>query len=44
MLASCLNNLLNKRSDLEGIFSYGKAVLVLSLGLSADGATGCRPG
>lgn len=25
MLASCLNNLLNKRSDLEGIFSYGKA-------------------
>lgn len=24
MLASCLNNLLRKRSDLEGIFSYGK--------------------
>lgn len=43
MLASCLNNLLNKRSDLE-VFSYGKAGLVLSLGLSADGATGCRPG
>ncbi|KRK97397.1 arginine ornithine antiporter [Secundilactobacillus odoratitofui DSM 19909 = JCM 15043] len=25
MLAACLNNLLTKRSDLEGIFSYGKA-------------------
>ncbi|GAX05306.1 arginine/ornithine antiporter [Secundilactobacillus pentosiphilus] len=25
MLAACLNNLLNKRSDLEGIFAYGKA-------------------
>ncbi|GAA3612062.1 arginine-ornithine antiporter [Secundilactobacillus similis] len=25
MLAACFNNLLNKRSDLEGIFSYGRA-------------------
>ena len=24
MLASCFNNLLTKRSDLEGIFAYGK--------------------